>query len=244
MVERESSFLILMGGVVVVLALWLLSVLAVRWDTNRRGLSELERKTWMGLAILLPLFGFALYLALRLMRGYLAPPGPEPEEGEEERLTVMKPRAQPLPDHPPVRKGQPDVPEPAWGQAQPGRSNGGRARSVEHLPSTTPAAAQQPLRLGYALVALKGPHQGQQFFLNRLPVRIGRGPDVSIPLDADLNVSRSHAEIYEWNGRLRIRDLQSSHGTWVNDQAATDQAISPGDRIGVGQTVLVVRELE
>lgn len=84
---------------------------------------------------------------------------------------------------------------------------------------------------------------GQQFILDSLPARIGRGPEAGVALDADLNISRKHAEIYEWNGMLRIRDLGSMHGVQVNGIPASDQVLSPGDRISLGGTVFILREL-
>jgi pSer/pThr/pTyr-binding forkhead associated (FHA) protein len=89
---------------------------------------------------------------------------------------------------------------------------------------------------------LRGPHTGQQFVVNQLPARIGRGPDVSIALDADLKVSRKHAEVYDWNGGLHVRDLRSMHGTKVNGSPINDQLIAIGDQIQVGASVLVLRE--
>ncbi len=240
MPENVSSLSILWAGILLAIALWMLSVLVVRWDAHRRGLGESERKVWLVLSFLLPLFGAALYLALRVLWGRLSPPASERLDMEDARMTEVKSPAQPGSAHPPVWNWPPDVPEPAWGQVPPRRSNG---KQSQNTPSTLVAVGQRPLRVGYDLVALRGPHQGQQFVLDQLPVRIGRSPDVTIPLDADLNVSRNHAEIYEWNGRLRIRDLQSSHGTFINDHVVADQVISPGDRIVVGKTVLLVREL-
>jgi pSer/pThr/pTyr-binding forkhead associated (FHA) protein len=95
----------------------------------------------------------------------------------------------------------------------------------------------------YSLLAIQGPLAGQQYILKSLPALIGRGPDASVALDADLNVSRRHAEIYEWNGMLRIRDLGSMHGTQINGVMAGDQALTSGDRITMGGTVLILREL-
>jgi len=238
MSERVSSTLILLGGGL--LALWVLSALVVHWDTGRRKMGKLERRAWLALSIFAPLFGFVIYLAIQTARGYLSLPAREVSGDEEARLTAVKPDPRYYADHPPLPKTPAEVPEPAWGRAAGKGSNGRQAPQPQGLPSS---AAQRPLRAGYTLAVVKGPHQGQQFFLDRLPARIGRGPDAAVALDADLNVSRSHAEIYEWNGRLRIRDLQSSHGTRINERTAADQAISPGDRIAVGNSVLILQEI-
>ena len=240
MTDRTTSLLIFIGGAVVILALWALSVLAVRWDTKRRRLPELERKAWFAISIVLPLFGFAVYLAMRVMRQYLTPP--RAQENEDERITSVKPRVpawRDVPQQEPANFGAAN-PQPAWGnQPYSPSANGGQAK---HTSSTVPAP-YQPLQTTFSLEVVQGPHMGQHFVLDQLPARIGRGPDASIPLDGDLNVSRKHAELYEWNGLLRIRDMHSTHGTLINGTRVTDQSISPGDRIQVGGTIFILREV-
>jgi pSer/pThr/pTyr-binding forkhead associated (FHA) protein len=132
------------------------------------------------------------------------------------------------------------MPEPIWGKTNPAHSNG-KTYALK-TPETT-RMPYQSLRARYSLLVVQGPLQGQQFILKSLPAQIGRGPDCSIALDADLNISRKHAEIYEWNGMLRLRDLGSLHGTMINEVQVKDQALSPGDRIIMGDTVLMLREL-
>ena len=80
--------------------------------------------------------------------------------------------------------------------------------------------------------------------MENLPAKIGRGLDVSIRLDGDQLVSRLHAEIYEQSGVLRIRDLNSTHGTKVNDFSITDKSLDPGDQIRVGISILRVEVRE
>jgi hypothetical protein len=220
MSERISSFFILSGMVLVVLVLWYLSVRFVRWDTGRRTIKPFERKGWVAAAIGLPLFGFALYLFTRLLKGYLTP----------------LPEQIPGTGHLPVSF----EPEPAWVITDPLPSAG--KAPVSRTPETT-RSPYQGLHTRYSLLVAQGPLQGQQILLKSLPAQIGRGPDSAIPLDADLNISRKHAEIYEWNGMLRIRDLESMHGTLINGMSVADQALTPGDRIMLGNTVLILREL-
>lgn len=50
----------------------------------------------------------------------------------------------------------------------------------------------------------------------RLPAVIGRSKLASIKVQTTV-VSREHCEIFERNGNLFVRDLQSSNGTFVND---------------------------
>jgi hypothetical protein len=243
MSERLSSLLILLGGMLVIVALWGLTILAVRWDTRRRGLSDLEKQAWLALAIVLPLFGFALYLSLRVLRVYLTPAPLDKSAVDDAKLTAEKARqgefaARSVGAPRTVSAGQR---RPVWVGTPSSRGGVQVYQSGRSTPATVPAVSQS-LPAAYSLVVLQGPHLGQQYILNRLPAVIGRGPDSAIPLDADLNVSRRHAEVYEWNGVLRIRDLNSSHGTQVNGQPASDQAIVPGDRIEIGGSILIVRD--
>ena len=94
------------------------------------------------------------------------------------------------------------------------------------------------------LAALEGPHAGQHFELRDLPARIGRGAEVAIRLDADLGVSRRHAELYWQAGVLRLRDTNSAHGTTVNGYTITDKGLAPGDRIRVGHSLLQLQRAE
>ena len=52
-------------------------------------------------------------------------------------------------------------------------------------------------------------------FMLRLPTVIGRSADAKIKLPAS-TVSRHHCELYEYDGQLAVRDLDSSNGTVVN----------------------------
>jgi pSer/pThr/pTyr-binding forkhead associated (FHA) protein len=61
-----------------------------------------------------------------------------------------------------------------------------------------------------------------------------------VQLNADQGVSRQHAEIYtEPNGQPRIRDLNSTHGTYVNGQPVSDTRLSLGDRVTFGQSTFL-----
>lgn len=246
---RLFSSLSLLGIVLAVLALWYLSYRLVWWDTRRRDMRPARRKAWIAAAIFLPLFGCALYFTVQVLRRYLLPS--EANHSATGNPEFPAPSANPHRemDYPAYEQGyrhsedvlrQAPVLEPAWGNTQPARSNG---KAHAFIISETVEAPYQVLHTRYALVAVEGPLQGQQFPVLTLPLRIGRGEEAGIALDADLNVSRKHAEIYEWNGRLHIRDLGSMHGILVNGVAINERALNPGDRITVGGTVLILREL-
>ena len=76
---------------------------------------------------------------------------------------------------------------------------------------------------------------GSRFALAQFPARIGRGSSAALALNLDQGISRQHAELYlDNNGRVHIRDLNSTHGTFVNDQRVVDAPLSLGDRVKVG----------
>jgi EAL domain-containing protein (putative c-di-GMP-specific phosphodiesterase class I) len=66
--------------------------------------------------------------------------------------------------------------------------------------------------------------------ISALPFRIGRRPGLGLTLPAD-SVSKEHAEIYLGGEGLRLRDLRSTNGTFVNRDRVADAALNPGDVI-------------
>lgn len=234
MIGRSGSLFILIGGVLVFLALWALSIQVVRRDARRRGMRDLERKAWVIVAVVLPLFGFALYLFVYVLRRYLTPAA----GAGAEVVYPLESRAARLDEMGDTRPAA----VPAWGSVQKEHSNG-KARHAS--PVQTPATVSAPMRglpRQYVLIIGLGPEQGREIPLAHFPARIGRGPDADIALDGDLNVSRSHCELYEWDGRLHIRDLGSTHGTQVNGIPVRDQPLHPGDQIHIGGTLLILHE--
>jgi pSer/pThr/pTyr-binding forkhead associated (FHA) protein len=72
--------------------------------------------------------------------------------------------------------------------------------------------------------------------------RLGRADDNEVTLIDDRS-SRHHAAITSSNGRFSIRDLGSTNGTFVDEVRITEQQLSDGDVIRVGDTRLVFRYL-
>jgi EAL domain-containing protein (putative c-di-GMP-specific phosphodiesterase class I) len=64
--------------------------------------------------------------------------------------------------------------------------------------------------------------------ISNLPFRIGRLPGLDLTLPAD-SVSKRHAEIYAAGGDLRLRDLGSTNGTFVNRNPIEDAPVHEGD---------------
>ena len=71
---------------------------------------------------------------------------------------------------------------------------------------------------------------------------IGRQASEEGQLGQDAEISREHARIARSNGTFTIEDLGSTNGTFVNGRKISKpELLSPGDRIQVGATTLVVQ---
>ena len=69
----------------------------------------------------------------------------------------------------------------------------------------------------------------QHVSLHTLPFRVGRRADLGLSLPCSC-VSKEHAEIFEHDGSLWVKDLQSTNGTYVNGQRVEDEApLTEGD---------------
>jgi diguanylate cyclase (GGDEF)-like protein len=88
------------------------------------------------------------------------------------------------------------------------------------------------------LVELTGKELGALFELDRLPMLIGRASHAGVWL-ADETVSGEHAELSLEADALRVNDLGSHNGTFVNERAAPGPTVlHDGDYLRLGATVL------
>jgi len=73
------------------------------------------------------------------------------------------------------------------------------------------------------------------------PVTIGRLPDNDIQVD-NLAVSSHHARIYREGTQLFVEDLNSTNGTFLNNQRITKAALKDGDKVLVGKHHIEIQE--
>ncbi len=74
-------------------------------------------------------------------------------------------------------------------------------------------------------------------------ISVGRSRTCTVPL-RDPAVSRNHALLFTQDGRVSLRDLNSSNGTYVNGtRVMAETELADGDRITIGESELHVRIL-
>lgn len=78
----------------------------------------------------------------------------------------------------------------------------------------------------------------QKFKLEKHKVTLGRGFNVDLTIH-DRLASRLHCCIEFKNNAWHITDLNSRNGTYVNGVQVTETPLQAGDRVRVGDTVLV-----
>lgn len=95
-------------------------------------------------------------------------------------------------------------------------------------------------RVEVTLVAVTADGSKRDVPMKRARLVIGRKPecDIRIPVPS---VSREHCEVRVEGGKVVVKDLGSSNGTYVNRERIQETELAPGHLIGVGPAVFVVR---
>jgi pSer/pThr/pTyr-binding forkhead associated (FHA) protein len=83
------------------------------------------------------------------------------------------------------------------------------------------------------LVLFKKSGESKNFTLPSAVTVVGRRQDcdLCVPL---MVVSRRHCELNQDQGQLRLRDLGSRNGTFVNGRRVEETQLNPGDEIQIG----------
>ncbi|HAR42043.1 MAG TPA: GGDEF domain-containing protein [Bdellovibrionales bacterium] len=90
------------------------------------------------------------------------------------------------------------------------------------------------------LIIIRGTPQGHRFFLTQEELIIGRDPAADITIH-DQGVSRKHAKLTKEKGSVRLTDLNSSNGTFLNDKRLSEGdsiVLDKEDMIRVGSSIL------
>ena len=79
----------------------------------------------------------------------------------------------------------------------------------------------------------------------KFPLLIGRSEGADLRIAGDRKVSRRHAQISRTGEEVFVEDLSSRSGTRVNGQSISVRtALKPGDRIQIGETVLILEKAQ
>lgn len=79
---------------------------------------------------------------------------------------------------------------------------------------------------------------GNVFYIKKNIINIGRRADNDLVIDR-LEISRSHAQIRCSQGKFTLFDLNSSGGTYLNDQRISRGNLQPGDVITLANVKLI-----
>lgn len=93
-------------------------------------------------------------------------------------------------------------------------------------------------KLIMTLRVIAGPDEGKEFTITKKNTVIGR-EDSDINID-DFKTSRHHAEIEILGNKFLLKDLDSTNGTFLNDNLTPADFLSHDDEIKIGDTIYQV----
>ncbi len=94
-----------------------------------------------------------------------------------------------------------------------------------------------------SLFVIQGRDQGKRFELHGPSLSVGRDKDNDIQLH-DTEVSRHHAELRFEGSHVQLVDCDSSNGTFANSARVAMHALSNGDRVQMGRTLMIFTATE
>lgn len=98
------------------------------------------------------------------------------------------------------------------------------------------AALQEKPEIKIKLSVTKGPHVGQVFQLNKLPIQIGRGPENDIVLLNDPQASRNHAQIVLVDREIEVNNISQKNAIIVDGQSVQKWKIVNNSTFIVGES--------
>ena len=88
-----------------------------------------------------------------------------------------------------------------------------------------------------ALVVMTGKQLGRKYDLVKDEAIIGRSSDCEIPIKEE-DISRNHAKlVVEAGGRVKVVDMGSTNGTFVNRKKVKEAFLDNGDQLRCGNTI-------
>ncbi len=95
---------------------------------------------------------------------------------------------------------------------------------------------------GFYFTVIEGADFGRVFLLEKPEIVLGRNDEADIQVD-DEKVSRKHLRLsliknHKGEARVKVADLNSKNGIFVNGVRAYEQELRSGDKLKVGDTIL------
>jgi two-component system, cell cycle response regulator len=122
----------------------------------------------------------------------------------------------------------------------PAADSGGDKTTVLESETTLNQEMRRAKEQDACLIIIRGTPQGHRFFITAPEMTIGRDPATDISV-SDQSVSRKHAQIRkEADGRVRLTDLGSQNGTFVNDKklaGGNSVILAKEDMIKLGNSI-------
>lgn len=171
----------------------------------------------------------AVLVAPAPLRFEAASPGSAADAPETYRQPPIRPQ-------PPISPADPAAPEAAIART----ANASGLRNVGERRYTVRPAAPPPTRAVLRVTEPGG--REREIRVEGQPLTLGRAPDNGLVI-ADARVSRHHGRFQNRNGTLVYTDLGSTNGTRVNGIRVDEIVLGSGDRLQVGDVVVVVEQL-
>jgi Nif-specific regulatory protein len=92
------------------------------------------------------------------------------------------------------------------------------------------------------LIVVSGPLLGNRYPLLEAETEIGSAAAAAISI-ARSGLAKIHCNVRLENGRYRLEDQRSGTGTFVNGVRVSDHWLEDGERVSLGETVLVFRQV-
>jgi pSer/pThr/pTyr-binding forkhead associated (FHA) protein len=95
--------------------------------------------------------------------------------------------------------------------------------------------------MNVSLILLKKDGNKQVFPVRNRATILGRRPDCELYIPLQV-VSRRHCQLSQEEKSLKVRDLRSSNGTFLNGQRILDETeAKPGDRLQIGPLTFAIQ---
>jgi len=107
---------------------------------------------------------------------------------------------------------------------------------TEYLHATERAEARFGLPMAQAVaVIIEGPDAGREFLVERGVTIVGKADDCDVLL-SDRAISAHHVELSLVGAAVRLRDLESTNGTWIGGARVVESLVPPGTVLQLGRT--------